>query len=289
MASSRTMRRVRLEKPFKGLAMNYRHAFHAGNFADVAKHLALVTALLHLQKKDAPFVAVDSHAGRGSYDLASDQAKRTRESDSGIGRLRDMRSDSIALSTYLDLVGTGSFYPGSPLIAARLLRPQDRLIAIEKHPEEAAALAACLRPFRGAQVEITDGYARLASLLPPAERRGIVLIDPPYEAEDEFLMSARSFAGGFRRFATGIYLIWFPIKSRARADGFCGEILASGVQSALRLDVEQGKAREDRLTAAGMIIVNPPYTFERDMQTTLRQVLPLLEATERFNWLAGPK
>ena len=267
--------------------MNYRHAFHAGNFADVVKHLAATTVLLHLRRKEAPFVVIDSHAGRGSYDLSGDEARRTGEAESGIVRLRTLTADVPPLATYLELVRRTSRYPGSPLIAASLLRPQDRLVAIEKHPEDAAALADMLKPFRKARVETADGYERLAALLPPPERRGLILVDPPYEAADEFAQVATALGKAFGRFATGVYVIWFPIKSAAEADAFCGEVLAFGTRSALRLDTALGKPSAERLRAAGLLIINPPYRFEEEMRMALEPVLPLLEAQVRFELLAG--
>ena len=267
--------------------MNYRHAFHAGNFADVVKHLALVAILLHLRKKDAPFAVIDTHAGPGAYDLTGPEALRTGEAAEGIGQLRELRPAGLTtLSTYLELA-RGGLYPGSPLLAAKMLRPQDRLVAVEKHPDQAAALAEALRPFRRARVEAADGYARLVALLPPPERRGVVLIDPPYEAEHEFADVARVFASAFRRFATGTYVIWFPVKSPAEANGFCGEVLATGPAKALRLDVVRGGASDDRLSAAGLLIVNPPWRFAREMQECLAPVLPLLRAEARYEMLAG--
>lgn len=269
--------------------MNYRHAFHAGNFADVVKHLALVAVLLHLRGKDAAFAVIDTHAGRGLYDLSSEEARRTGEAASGIGRLRDVGDGLKALSSYLGLVrGCGEeAYPGSPLLAAQLLRPQDRYSAVEMHPAEAAALAEVLKPYRKAHVECGDGYARLLALVPPPERRGVVLIDPPYEVEDEFETVAHAFAGAYRRFATGIYLVWFPRKSQAEAAKLCGEMLAAGVSKALRLDVVRPAATDDRLDAAGLLVVNPPYRFEEEMRGALAPVLPLLGAEVAFDRLAG--
>ncbi len=267
--------------------MNYRHAFHAGNFADVAKHLALVSVLLHLRKKQAPFAVIDSHAGCGVYDLRGDEAVRTGEAAGGIVKLAGLDGGPPALATYLELTRTEGVYPGSPLIAAKLLRPQDRLVAIEKHPEDAAALAVALKPFRKARAENADGYARLIALLPPPERRAAVLIDPPYEGPDEFAEAARTLANALRRFATGIYLVWFPLKSPAEADGFCGEVLAAGPKKALRLDVTLGERREDRMTAAGLMVVNPPFGFEDEMRSALALALPLMGSTARLLWLAG--
>ena len=267
--------------------MNYRHAFHAGNFADVAKHLALVSVLLHLRKKRTPFAVIDSHAGCGVYDLRGEAAVRTGEAASGIGKLAGLDGGPPALATYLGLARTERAYPGSPLIAAKLLRPQDRLVAVEKHPEDAAALAAALKPFRKARAENADGYARLISLLPPPERRAAILIDPPYEDPDEFAEAARALANALRRFATGTYLVWFPVKSRAEADGFCGEVLAAGARKALRLDVAIGAPSDERLTSAGLLVVNPPFGFEGEMRAALALALPLMGATARFLWLAG--
>lgn len=272
--------------------MNYRHAYHAGNFADVAKHLSLIAVLLHLRKKEAPFAVIDTHAGRGSYDLGAEEALRTGEAASGIGRLADVRGGTPLLAAYFDLVRGKKAYPGSPLIAAKLLRPQDRLIAIEKHPEDGAALAAMLKPFRKTHAEIADGYTRLIALLPPPERRGVILIDPPFEAEDEYEKVARGLANAYRRFATGIYLIWFPIKSRAQADGFCGEILAAGVKKALRVDIAIGSPSDDRLTAAGLLVVNPPFGLADEIRAALALITPHLgnkdaPAEARVTWLAG--
>jgi len=272
--------------------MNYRHAYHAGNFADVVKHLALVSILLHLRKKEAPFVSIDSHGGRGRYDLAGAEAARTSEAAGGIGRLHGLSGAGGALGEYLALAGDGETYPGSPLIAAALLRPQDRLVAIEKHPDEAALLKAALARMPGAHAELGDGYRRLAALLPPKERRGVIVIDPPYESPDEFHAAARALADALKRFATGIYLLWFPIKSAGEANAFCGEVLAAGVKKALRIDIDIGAAakapgEKDRLTAAGLIVVNPPYGFAAEMRAALAQVAPLLSAHAEVRVLAG--
>jgi 23S rRNA (adenine2030-N6)-methyltransferase len=261
-------------------AVNYRHAYHAGNFADVVKHIALVAVLLHLRKKDKPFRVVDSHAGRGLYDLGSEEAARTGEAEQGIRRIRDLDTAALPapLATYLDCVraeGEGH-YPGSPRIAARLLRAQDRLIAIEKHPDEAAALARSLAPFAGAKAVCADGYDRLPVLLPPPERRGLVLLDPPYEAPDEFLRAGALLVRAHRRFATGIFLLWFPIKSKADADALCGEVLTHGIDRILRVDTQIKGAAEGHLSAAGLVVVNPPFGFEKEMRAVAAVLAPLL-------------
>jgi 23S rRNA (adenine2030-N6)-methyltransferase len=272
--------------------MNYRHAYHAGNFADVVKHLSLVSIVEHLKKKPAPFAVIDTHAARGLYDLGGEEARRSGEAAGGIARVRDIAKGPVTLMTYLGIVRRAGEdrYPGSPLIAAQLLRPQDRLVAVEKHPEDARALATALKPFRRARVAQADGYASLPSLLPPPERRGLVLIDPPYEAPDEFALAAQAVSQIQRRFATGIATIWFPIKSAAAADAFCGEVLAAGPRKILRLDVSVD-APQGKLAASGVLIVNPPFGFEDEMRQTLSVVAPKLggaaPAAFDFRMLAG--
>ena len=264
--------------------MNYRHAFHAGNFADVVKHVALVAVLLHLKKKEKPFRVIDTHAGAGLYDLAGGAAQRTGEAEGGVARLAGLAGEGLppALSAYLEALRKtdAAHYPGSPLITARLLRENDRLVAIERHEEEEAKLASVLAPFRNAKAVRADGYARLASLLPPPERRGLVLIDPPYEAEDEFQRATAALAAARKRFATGIYLVWYPIKSRAASEALSGEVLAGGTEEVLRVTVDIGRASstdgKERLAAAGLLIVNPPYGMADEMRAAADILAPRL-------------
>jgi 23S rRNA (adenine2030-N6)-methyltransferase len=261
--------------------VNYRHAFHAGNFADVVKHVALVSILLHLRKKDKPFRVIDTHAGRGLYDLESEAAVRTGEAAGGIAQLGGISTGPSALATYLDIVRNAGAarYPGSPLIAAQLLREEDKLIAIERHPDDEQALALSLARFKNAKCFCADGYQRLAALLPPPERRGLVLIDPPYEDADEFVRLADALAAARKRFATGIYLVWYPIKSVAASDALSGEVLADGSEDVLRITVDVGRANRDdkeRLSAAGLLVVNPPYGFAEEMQAVAEILGPRL-------------
>jgi 23S rRNA (adenine2030-N6)-methyltransferase len=281
--------------------MNYRHGYHAGNFADVIKHVALVAILQHLKKKDGGFAVVDSHAGRGVYDLAGTEAGKTGEAQSGIARLAALAGDlPEALSAYLSLVkesgesigasaragATIKKYPGSPLIAVKLLRPQDRLTAIEKHPEEFAALKEALAPFRNAVAECSDGYARAVKLLPPSSRRGLVLLDPPFESPDEFSALAQAVREAWRKFATGIFLVWYPIKSQAAADSFTGEVLAGGITKAMTVDTEIA-APDGKLNRAGLLVINPPYGFDAAMRATAGIIAPLMDASITNVWLAG--
>jgi 23S rRNA (adenine2030-N6)-methyltransferase len=265
--------------------MNYRHAYHAGNFADVVKHVALVAVLLHLQKKDTAFAVIDSHGGRGSYDLSAEEARKTGEAAAGIEKLRGLVAEG-ALERYLDIASDPARYPGSPLIAAKMLRPQDRLVAVEKHPEEFAALKKAMAPWRKARAEAGDGYAKLLSLLPPPERRGLVLIDPPFEAEDEFAAVAEAVRASLRRFATGVYLIWFPVKSDSAARRFCDEVLALGVTRALRIDICV-QAQEGKLAKAALLVVNPPFGFDCEMEEVLNRIAPLMMGKGQVEWLAG--
>jgi 23S rRNA (adenine2030-N6)-methyltransferase len=272
--------------------MNYRHGYHAGNFADVVKHIALIAILAHLKKKATPFAVIDTHAGRGLYDLGGEEARRTGEAAGGVEKLR--RLDGAlppSLAAYIECVGQGASYPGSPLIAARLLRPQDRLVAIEKHPEEAAALRLALAPGRRTSVEIADGHARLPKLLPPPERRGLILIDPPFEATDEFEQLAAAIRAAHRRFATGIFLVWYPIKAPGGAEAFVGEVLATTAAPALTIEIaidarlsSEGRAR---LSRAGLLVLNPPFGFVDEMAAILARLEPVLGAQTRLQQRAG--
>jgi 23S rRNA (adenine2030-N6)-methyltransferase len=276
--------------------MNYRHAFHAGNFADVQKHIALLGIIQNLAKKAKPFAVIDTHAGRGLYDLAGDEARRTGEAAAGIERLLDYEPRSPLLRDYLSLVRSvgRESYPGSSLIMAKLLRPQDRLIAIEKHPEEFAVLKKTMAPFPQATVIAGDGHALLPGKLPPPERRGLVLVDPPYEDADEFARLGRSVVDAFRRFGTGTFLIWYPLKLESAAEALAGELLAGGATDLMRLTLDVGRKAGDgdRLSAAGLLAINPPYRFDSQMREASEEILPLLargaDAHAAVEWLAGP-
>jgi len=251
-------------------AMNYRHAYHAGNFADVLKHTALVAVLLHLRKKETPFAVIDTHAGRGLYDLATGEAAKTGEARDGILKILAGAEPSGALGDYLALIRDRlpEKYPGSPLIAVKLLRPQDRLIAVEKHPEEHEALAEALYPYARANAVFGDGYRELARLLPPKERRGVVLIDPPFEAKDEFQAAVAALISAHRRFATGIYLLWYPVKARGAAERAAGELVNGGIAKLLRIELDIGRNEdtpENAMTATGLLVANPPFGFAEEM------------------------
>jgi 23S rRNA (adenine2030-N6)-methyltransferase len=280
--------------------MNYRHAYHAGNFADVLKHAALVSVLTLLSKKQTPFAVIDTHGGRGLYDLMGEQAEKTGEAKDGIVRLLHASELPGVLARYVEIVrnfGDGR-YPGSPLIAAKLLRAKDRLVAIEKHPEDCAALAAALAPVAHARAIHGDGYQVLKRLLPPPERRGLTLIDPPYEDTEEFRRAARALIEAHRRFATGVVLFWYPAKEKAALDAAAGEVLNAGIASLVKVELDVGgsavtapEGRGPRLTSAGLLVVNPPFGFEAEMKLGLPFVVERLaqgkDAGFTFVRLAG--
>jgi len=264
--------------------MNYRHAYHAGNFADVVKHATLVRILLHLGEKATAFRVIDTHAGAGLYDLASAAASRTGEWREGIARLRAaaMPADIQPLvAPYLAAVAAVNpanaltRYPGSPLIALHLMRPQDRLVACELEPHAAAALAANLRRDARARPVAIDGFMALKAYVPPKERRGVVLIDPPYEAKDEFARLAEALVAAHRKWPTGVFVLWYPITDRAGSDRLAATLHRSNIPKILRAElalppVEAGK----RLAGTGLIIVNPPWRLADE----LARILPALGA-----------
>ena len=268
--------------------MNYRHAFHAGGFADVIKHIVLVRILTYLQEKPAAFRVVDTHAGAGLYDLTSDEAQRGGEWLTGIARLMQARfSENVLplLKPYLDIVRAFNpqrdlqAYPGSPLIARALLRPQDRLTACEVEPKARKRLIDALRRDTQARVVDLDGWMALPAFVPPNERRGLVLIDPPYEQKDEFERMAEGFAQAFAKWPTGSYLLWYPVKSRRATDNLArqvAEAAGAGAQPAkcLRLEFSVApQAAEAGLISAGLLIVNPPWKLLGE----LKAILPELE------------
>jgi 23S rRNA (adenine2030-N6)-methyltransferase len=275
--------------------MNYRHAFHAGNFADVMKHVCLVALLRGLSRKDSAWFYLDTHAGAGDYDLAGAPAQKTGEYRHGIGRLlRAPRPLLAPLGDYLDLIGPllGSGdsprrYPGSPLIAAALARPQDRLVACELNPLEFEALQiAC----GGAvHVQRSDGYQALKALLPPRERRGLTLIDPPYERPDEFTRLAGELVAAHRRFATGVYALWYPLKDEAPVAGLKRALKAAGLCRLLEVELRLTPlAQGGILHGCGLLVLNPPWGFEDAMRLampSLAQILAPDTGEARTHWL----
>jgi 23S rRNA (adenine2030-N6)-methyltransferase len=267
--------------------MNYRHAYHAGNFADVLKHVVLIMLVEHLKKKPAPFFYLDTHAGRGLYDLSEAQAQRSGEYKSGVGRVLDAPAATLPpeVSAYAALVrasaGRGhsaiTAYPGSPLIVARLRRPSDRLVLMETLPKEAAALRAALGRERNVSVLESDGYAALKAQLPPRENRGLVLIDPPYESDQEFDRVLTGLELAHERWPTGTCCVWYPLTDRAGPVRFQRELERSGLRKVLdvRLNVLPTDAQVG-MAGAGLVIVNPPWMLDERLTALLPQLHRLL-------------
>jgi 23S rRNA (adenine2030-N6)-methyltransferase len=268
--------------------MNYRHAFHAGGFADVIKHIVLVRILTHLQDKPAAFRVIDSHAGAGRYDLSSDEARRGGEWRTGIARIMQARFSETVLpliTPYLDIVRAFNpprevtAYPGSPLIARAMLRPQDRMVACELEPKARKQLIDALRRDTQARVVDLDGWVALPAFVPPKERRGLVLIDPAFEQKDEFQRLADGFAKSFAKWPTGSYLLWYPVKSRRATDGLASQVAdavakASVPGKCLRLEFSVApQTPGGPLTSSGFLIVNPPWKLADE----LKLILPELE------------
>ncbi len=279
--------------------MNYRHAFHAGNFADVLKHAVLARIVEYLKRKPGAFRVIDTHAGIGLYDLTGDEAQRTGEWRGGIGRLLDAALPEPAaglLAPYLDVVralnpdGGVRHYPGSPLLTRRLLRESDRLTAIELHPEDSLALKARFAGDWQVRVIALDGWLALGAHVPPKEKRGLVLVDPPFEKEGDFDRLASGLATAHRRWPGGTYALWYPIKDRAAVERFRETLGASGIARIVDITLElRPPSPEPRLDGCGMVVVNPPFVLEEEMAAilpVLRDLLGERGARAQTEWLA---
>ncbi|HXE65878.1 MAG TPA: 23S rRNA (adenine(2030)-N(6))-methyltransferase RlmJ [Rhodanobacteraceae bacterium] len=279
--------------------MNYRHAFHAGNFADVFKHAILLALLDALTAKDKPLCYFDTHAGRGTYGLDHAEAKKTGEWCDGIGRLFDDPDPPPSLSRYLDAIracnpdGTLRTYPGSPLLAAQALRANDRLILCETQDDEAVALRALFSGDTRVHVHQRDGYAALNALLPPPEKRGLVLIDPPFEAQEgEFAAIEAALTRAHTRWPKGVYAVWYPIKTHRAIAPFHRRLAAGPFEKVLIAELlVQPDDSPLRLNGCGVLIANPPWKID----ATLASMLPALcnalaqspAASQRLRWLRG--
>ena len=270
--------------------MNYRHGFHAGNFADVFKHAILARILVYLTKKDAPLRYIDTHAGAGRYDLASEAAKRSPEWRDGVARLVKARPPAeiaALLRPYLDAIGPcdddgrPASYPGSPALAQALLRPQDRIALSEAHEEERAALVAALGHDARLSIVGTDGYVALNAYVPPKERRGLALIDPPYEATDEARQVEVALGRALAKWPRGTYALWRPIKDEHEDARFLNRLAALGAPNILRLEIDVGPIAPGPhspapLRRSGLIIVNPPFGLIEEARILMPWLTKLL-------------
>ena len=258
--------------------MNYRHGFHAGNFADVVKHALLTRALIHLRKKDGAFRAIDTHAGSGRTNLESAEAVRGGEWHDGIGRIwtQDLGPAVEALLVpYREAIGAFNpngalkVYPGSPLLIRHFLRPQDRMIACELETGAAGALARNLRGDARIKTIAIDGWTALAAYIPPKERRGLVLIDPPYEEPDELSRLASAIDAAHRKWKTGMMLAWYPVKEMREIAAFIRSLSNFKVKNCWRIELVREGTSGPALRGSGLIAVNPPFTLASDAQILL--------------------
>jgi 23S rRNA (adenine2030-N6)-methyltransferase len=258
--------------------VNYRHAFHAGNFADVMKHALLVRILVHLRRKETPFRVIDTHAGIGFYDLQADEAARTGEWQGGVARLDEPFAPEVeeVLQPYRAVLADvrarrgASVYPGSPAIIREMLRREDRAIFLEMHPEDGELLSERFNEVQNTKVMRLDGWVGLYGLIPPKERRGLVLIDPPYEEPDELARAVPRLARAVEKWPTGIFAFWYPIKNRRETDGFAAALAKAIGREALRLELlVDDPADRTRLNGSGLLVINPPWRLAEEGETLL--------------------
>ncbi len=272
--------------------MNYRHRFHAGNFADVMKHVLLVQLVRAMQRKEKGVFFLDTHAGGGAYDLAAaargDSLERAPEWPGGIGKLWAEEAMSESLREYREIVrsfdaesgGNGAsprFYPGSPAIARALVRVQDRMALCEKHPEEFAALEERFRFALRTVVREMDGYAAVRAMLPPLERRALVLIDPPFEAVDEFALVAGAIREGLARLAAGVFAVWYPLTERARIETFFAELRTLELPPTVAVEMTiAGEGAGLKMRGCGVLVVNPPWKFAEAAEAAAKELAGIL-------------
>ncbi len=281
--------------------MNYRHAFHAGSFADVFKHAVLCRILYHLRGKPGAFRVIDTHAGAGLYDLTGSEASRGGEWHDGIERLLAAKlAEPVAklLAPYLDVIGALNergrlrVYPGSPAIARAWLRSQDRLVACELEPTAAASLGRQLRGDSRIKTLVIDGWTALSAYVPPPERRGLVLVDPAFEEDADFHRLSHGLAAAHRKWATGLFALWYPIKGRSEPDALAKRLRRLGIAKILRAELLVAPLSDPtRLNGSGLILVNPPWRLEGELSVLLPALAFILgrqgRGTHRLDWLSG--
>jgi 23S rRNA (adenine2030-N6)-methyltransferase len=275
--------------------MNYRHVFHAGNHADVFKHAVLTLILARLAAKPQPFMVLDTHAGVGAYDLMSEAAQRTQECEAGAGLV--FGRPLAAAPAYAELLAATNpdgrlvAYPGSPEVTRRLLRAGDRLVLCELHPDDAAMLKARYRADPRVHVHRRDGYEAAAALVPPPERRGLVLIDPPFEAPDETARLVGALATALRKWPTGIFCAWYPVKDHAIGDALAKAAHGGGWPKPLRAEFLAYPLDGASMAGGGLLIANAPWQLDAELEALCRELHPILgegHGSWRVEWINPP-
>ena len=263
--------------------LSYRHSFHAGNHADVLKHTVLMLILENLKLKEKGFFYLDTHSGVGRYRLSSHESEKTGEYKEGIGRLWDEKDLPEELARYVKMIKKLNYggkelryYAGSPLIASELLRPQDRALLTELHPSDYPILRNNFSDYKNVTVKCDNGFQQVKATLPPKERRGLVLIDPPYELKEDYDLVVKAIEEGYKRFATGTYAIWYPVVLRQQTKRIFKGLEATVIRKILKIELAVRPDSDQRgMTASGMVVINPPWTLE----TQMKEILPYLTKT----------
>ena len=265
------------------IMLSYRHSFHAGNHADVLKHIVLMLILENLKLKEKGFFYLDTHSGVGRYRLSSNESEKTGEYKEGIVRLwyqTDLPEDVARYVKMIKKLNYGGkelrYYAGSPLIAAELLRPQDRALLTELHPSDYPILRNNFSDYKNVTVKCDNGFQQVKATLPPKERRGLVLIDPPYELKEDYDLVVKAIEEGYKRFATGTYAIWYPVVLRQQTKRIFKGLEATGIRKILKIELSVRPDSDQRgMTASGIVVINPPWTLE----TQMKEILPYLTKT----------
>lgn len=278
--------------------LSYRHSFHAGNHADVVKHIVEMLIIENLTQKEKGFYYLDTHSGVGRYRLFSQESEKTAEFEEGIARLWQRDDLPEEVQRYVDLIKKLNYggkelryYAGSPLIAAQMLRPQDRGLLVELHPTDFPLLRNNFKEFKNIIVKRDDGFQQVKATLPPKERRGLVLMDPPYEMKEDYDLVVNAIVEGYKRFATGIYAVWYPVVLRQQSKRIVKGLEASGIRKILQIELAVRPDSDQRgMTASGMIVINPPWQLEAQMKKILPYLTNVLvpEGTGSWsvNWIA---
>lgn len=270
--------------------LSYRHSFHAGNHADVVKHIVLTLILTALKQKEKGFFYLDTHSGVGRYSLLSAEAEKTGEYIEGIARLWDRTDLPEEVALYINALkkinkGKLRFYAGSPLLAVQQLRPQDRALLTELHPNDFPLLRQEFAKVPNVVTKRENGFQQLKAALPPKEKRGLVLIDPPYELKDDYELVVKAIVEGYKRFATGVYAIWYPVVLRQHTKRIVKGLEATGIRKILQIELAVRPDSDQRgMTASGMIVINPPWQLEGQMKKILPYLTEVLVPEGTGSW-----